>query len=185
MLCLAQQFGDSSCNGHLSHPVTTRVPSPLINTRVNIVTPRSPRSGHRDLPDGLLYGLQPRPAVGEEVEHGLQPRAEGWPLSGTYEVSSPACACASSSCLGSLFILGCPVPRHSTAASGLVCTSQAWRQNPSFWAVPHGHGPAGQTLLSQPLTSQGCQSVSHLLIPTTQPLLTCPLRSSCLNLIWI
>lgn len=189
-VCLAQQFGDSSCKGHLSFPVTTLVLSPLINTWVNTVTPGSSRSGHRDLPDGLLYGLQPRPAVGEEMEHGLQPCAGGWPLSSTYGVSSPACPCASSSCLGSLFTAGNISSRgalsHGTALLPPVCCTQA---KPGEIICSSEQYPMGTDLLARPCSHspshQGCQSSSHPLIPTAQPLLTCPWRSSCLNLIWI
>lgn len=187
-MCLAQQCGDSPCSGHLPSPVTIGVPSPPINTQINTVTPGSAGSGHRDLPDGLLYGLQPRPAVGEEVEHGEQPRAEGWPLSSTYGVSSPACPCASSSCLGSLFRAGniSPQGAHSTVLLPLLWCPQA---KPGEKIRPSGQYPMGTDVLARPCSHspshQGCQPASHLLMPTAQPLLTCPLRSSCLHLIWI
>lgn len=69
-VCLARSFWDGSCNGHHSRGVTALVPS-LINARVEVMPPKEPRAA-ADLPDGLLYSLQPRPAVGEEVEHARQ-----------------------------------------------------------------------------------------------------------------
>lgn len=69
-MCLALRFWDGSYNRHRSCSITAPVPS-LLNTRVKC-PPRSPEQRHGDLPDGLLYGLQPRPAVREEVEHAWQ-----------------------------------------------------------------------------------------------------------------
>lgn len=145
-MCLAQQPGDSSCSGHLAFPVTTPVPSPPKHT--------GKHCHPWDLPDGLLYVLQPGPAVGEEVEHGLQPCAEGWPLSSTYQAKSPACPCASSSCLASLFRPGnissrvpCPTAQHCCLLSGA--------HKPSLEKKPVllGNSPWAQTLPSLPLTS--------------------------------
>lgn len=164
-MCLAQQFGDSPCSGHLPSPVTTGVPPSPINTQVNAVTPGSPGGGHRDLPDGLLYGLQPRPAVGKEVEHGEQPRAEGWPLSSAYGVSSPACPCASSSCLGSLFRAGNISSQgalsHSTM---LLLCSGAHKPSLEKRSVLLGNTPWAQTCWPDPALTSGvpaCLSPAH------------------------
>ena len=118
------------------------MPSP-INAWVNVVPPGSPRSGHRVLPDGLLYGLQPRPAVGEEVEHAQQPRTEGWPLFSTCEASSPACPRAPSSCPCLLPVVGSISPRGAPT-SGPALLPPAWsaQAKPGDKPQPPGQYPA-------------------------------------------
>lgn len=72
------------------------------------------------------------------------------------------------------------------------CCLQPGTNKPSLGTNPSppGNTPQartpGQPLPRQPLlASQERQSASHPLVPASQSLLTSPLRSSCLNLIWI
>lgn len=110
-----------------------------------------PKSGYQDLPDRLLYGLQPRPAVGEEVEHAQQLRMEGWRLFGTYKASSPACPRASSSCLcflpmaGSISPLG--APSHDPSLLPPAWHVQA---KPGDKPQPPGQYPMGTDPLASP-----------------------------------
>lgn len=181
-LCLAPRFGAGSCNGHRSRSVTVLVPS-LKNEQLNVVPPQEPQGAGIGT---YLMGSCMACSHDQQLEKRWNMLSRDGlfsaPMKRTYRcvlVLGPA-ACAFSPCLGASH----PGMPRLTAQR---CCLQPGAYKPGLGTnpSPSGQYPWLDPALAAPSHITGVQSGFHPLVLATQPVLASPLRSRCLNLIWI